>query len=234
MVDNETTTREQRWLTSTWPFVREHLPPPPGQILEIGCGPLGGFVPALRSEGYDAIGIDPEAPEGSDFQRTEFERHEVTRPPDAVVACTSLHHVADLADVVGRIASALVPGGTLVVVEWAWERFDENTAKWCFEHVPADGADDHPSWLQRHREDWAASGQSWTSYLRGWVHEERMHSGLDIVRALRARFDTHLLTDGTYFFADLDGVTPASEQDAIDARHINACGIRYVGQARTV
>jgi hypothetical protein len=26
----------------------------------------------------------------------------------------------------------LVPGGVLVVVEWAWERFDEATARWCF------------------------------------------------------------------------------------------------------
>jgi SAM-dependent methyltransferase len=49
-----------------------------------------------------------------------------------VVACTSLHHVADLDQVLDLIHDTLTPGGVLVVVEWARERFDETTARWCF------------------------------------------------------------------------------------------------------
>jgi hypothetical protein len=56
--------------------------------------PLGGFVPMLRAKGYDAVGIDPQAPEQPHYQRIEFERDELP-PHDAVVASTSLHHVAD-------------------------------------------------------------------------------------------------------------------------------------------
>ena len=48
------------------------------------------------------------------------------------MACTSLHHVADLGDVLDGVGAALAPDGALVVVEWAWERFDEATARWCF------------------------------------------------------------------------------------------------------
>ena len=44
---------------------------------------------------------------------------------DAIVACTSLHHVADLAGVLDLVAGALVPGGRAVIVEWAREQFDE-------------------------------------------------------------------------------------------------------------
>ena len=44
-----------RWLEATWPMVRTFLPGPPGEVVEIGCGPLGGFVPMLRSSGYDAV-----------------------------------------------------------------------------------------------------------------------------------------------------------------------------------
>jgi hypothetical protein len=51
---------------------------------------------------------------------------------ECVMACTSLHHVADLDDVLDRVGAVLVPGGAVVVVEWAWERFDEATARWCF------------------------------------------------------------------------------------------------------
>jgi SAM-dependent methyltransferase len=229
--DHDNAGRDERWLAATLPFVREHLPDPPGRVVEIGCGPLGGFVPAMRVDGYDAIGIDPEAPQGVNFHRIEFERYEVTTQADAVVACTSLHHVADLDEVLDRIASVLGPDGTLVVVEWAWEQFDETTANWCFDNIAADGRD-HSSWLHGHREQWTASGQPWTSYLRGWAQDERLHSGVDIIGGLQARFDTRQLTEGPYCFADLDGITPELEQVAIDARQIQATGIRYVGESK--
>ena len=40
-------TVENAWLKATWPFVHGQLPAAPAAVLEIGCGPLGGFVPAL-------------------------------------------------------------------------------------------------------------------------------------------------------------------------------------------
>src|ERR1700751_2235558 len=123
---------DERWLAALWPSVRASLPAPPARVLEIGCGPLGGFVPMLRDGGYEATGIDPEAPEGADFRRVGFEDYRPSRPADAVIACTSLHHVADLRRVVDLAAAALMPDGDLVVVEWARERFDEAAAKWCF------------------------------------------------------------------------------------------------------
>ena len=57
----------------------------------------------LRAEGYDALGIDPEAPEGAHYRRIEFERADLPRQVDAVVASTSLHHVANPAQVIDRI-----------------------------------------------------------------------------------------------------------------------------------
>jgi len=53
------------------------------------------------------------------------------------------------------------------------------------------------------------------------------------LRALAARFDTRLLARGPYFFADLGGVTAADEQAAIDAGHIRANGINFVGSRTT-
>jgi SAM-dependent methyltransferase len=121
-------TPDERWLAATWPFVRDHLPSAPAMVVEIGCGSLGGFVPALWRKGYDAVGVDPHAPEGLGYRRVTFEHHELPRSVDAVIACTSLHHVADLDQVADRVRAALAPGGMLVMVEWAWERFDEPSA----------------------------------------------------------------------------------------------------------
>ena len=45
---------DERWLAAMWPFVREHLPPAPARILELGCGPLGGFVPRMSALGTTA------------------------------------------------------------------------------------------------------------------------------------------------------------------------------------
>jgi len=36
-------------------MVRDRLPAPPARVVEIGCGSLGGFVPALRSSGYEGF-----------------------------------------------------------------------------------------------------------------------------------------------------------------------------------
>jgi SAM-dependent methyltransferase len=209
------------WIDALWPFVRAHLPPKPAHVMEIGCGPEGGFVPALRDLGYDAVGVDPEAPAGPGYHRMPFEQYEPAGPVDAIVACTSLHHVDDLDTVLDRVAATLTGGGTLIVVEWARERFDEATARWCFERLPTTGED---GWLHRHRDQWRESGQPWSAYFDAWAAAERLHRGDAIVQALQDRFRTILLTDAPYFFAELEATTEDDER----AAPIQATGIHYV------
>jgi hypothetical protein len=40
-------TPDDPWLAAVWPFIRTELPPTPATVLEMGCGSMGGFVPAL-------------------------------------------------------------------------------------------------------------------------------------------------------------------------------------------
>jgi SAM-dependent methyltransferase len=212
----------RRWLDATWTFVHAALPPAPARVIEIGCGPAGGFLPALAAAGYDAVGVDPAAPEGAGFHRIEFERWAPPGPVDAVVACTSLHHVDDLDHVIDRIAAATRPGGTLVVVEWARERFDERTARWCFAQLPpGDG------WLHHHAERWRESGASWTDYLDDWATAEGLHRGDAIVAALERRFRTRSVSAAPYFFADLDRT-----EDDERAAGVALTGLRWVGSAQ--
>jgi SAM-dependent methyltransferase len=220
-------TPDDPWLAAVWPFVRDQLPPAPAAVLELGCGTVGGFIPALLDGGYDAVGVDPEAPEGPDYRRIEFEQYEPPQPVECVVASLSLHHVADLDEVLDRLAALLVPGGMLVVVEWAWERFDEPTARWCFARLtpPAPGVE--PGWLHKHQERWLASGQPWDDHCRTWAEQEGLHPGGEILRGLDAQFTRRFLVEGPYFFADLADTSEAEEQAAIDAGLIRAGGIRY-------
>ncbi len=212
-----------------WPVVAGWLPAPPARVVEIGCGSLGGFVPMLRSSGYGAIGVDPKAPEGEDYRRVEFEQVGAFEDVDAVVASTSLHHVADPAVVIDRIASTLGRGGTLVVVEWAWEEFDEPTADWCFRRL---GPDEDAGWLHRRRNEWTASGQPWSAYVQDWAGEEQLHDAHTLLGLLDERFDREHFARGPYFFPDLAATTEAEEQAAIEAGEIRATRVDYAGRAR--
>jgi SAM-dependent methyltransferase len=220
---------DDRWLAAVWPFVGAQLPDAPAAVVEIGCGPLGGFIPELRSAGYDAIGVDPEAPDGDWYRRAEFERCEI-EPVAAIVACTSLHHVADLGEMMDRIEAALAPDGVLVVVEWARERFDAATAQWCEDRLPPPGPE--PGWLSRQCADWRESGLGWEQYLQGWAEAEGLYEGQQILRELSARFASGPVSYWPYYFADLDGVSESDEQAAIDGGLIQPGRIQYAGRRR--
>ena len=224
-------TPDERWLAAAWPFVRAQLPAAPAWVAEIGCGPLGGFVPMLHTSGYEAAGIDPEAPLGPGYSQVDFEHYDMPRAADAIVACASLHHVADLGAVLDLVEAALVPGGVLVIVEWAREQFDEATARWCFDRLPPPPGNDH-GWLRHRCAEWRESGQPWDAYCRSWAAATGLHSGQDILRELGARFGPGAVAYGPYFFPELTGTSEADEQAAIDSGQIQAGRIQYAGRRR--
>jgi SAM-dependent methyltransferase len=230
-VGSVSVTPDELWLAAVWPFVRDSLPAAPARIVEVGCGPLGGFIPLLEAAGHDAIGVDPEAPPGHSYRQVEFERYAVPGSVDAVVACTSLHHVTDLAAVFDLVHAVLVPGGVAVIVEWARERFDEATTRWCLARLPA--PDGNPGWMQSRHAEWRQSGKPWDAYLRAWARAEGLHAGQDILAQLNARFDSRPATYGPYFFTDLADISEADEQAAIDAGVIQANRLQYAGQRRS-
>jgi SAM-dependent methyltransferase len=221
----------ENWLGHVRPFVHSRLPPAPASVAEIGCGPAGGFVPELRESGYEAVGVDRNAPDGPEFQRVDFEHFEPQRPVDAIVASRSLHHVSDVDCVLDRAAEALRPGGAIVVIEWAWERFDEPTARWCFARLDPSPAQE-PGWLERRRDGWLASGETWGAYFEQWARGHGLQRSERVLAGLDARFERALCEYAPYFFADLAEGSEQDEQAAIDAGEIRATGIRYAGTRR--
>jgi hypothetical protein len=115
------------------------------------------------------------------------------------------------------------------VVEWAWERFDEDTASWCFQRLSADG----DNWLTRRHDHWRSSGQPWESYFQQWANGEGLHRGDALVRVLDERFERRHLSYGPYCFPDLAETTAAEEQAAIDSNRIRATRIDWSGRPRS-
>jgi len=219
------------WLSATWPFIRGQLPPPPARVIELGCGPAGGHVPALIRAGYDATGVDPEAPEGPAYVRAAFEAYRPRDLADAVLASVSLHHVDDPAVVLDHVAELLVPGGVLVVVEWISEDFDEATARWVFRHQLRDQAEPG-AWLGGMYAGWAESGLGWDAFFRAWLDDHGLHPAAAIRREIDARFAVTHLSTGPYYFPDLADADADAEQAAIDTGQIRAGCLRYAGRVR--
>jgi SAM-dependent methyltransferase len=185
-------------------FVREHLPPPPAQVLEVGCGD-GALARSLAAEGHRVTAIDPRAPEGEIFRAVTLADFDEPGPFDAVVAGRSLHHIHDLPAAVERLARLLPTGGLLIVDEHAFDRMDEPTARWFAERG---GAVEH--WREGHA---------------------GLHGYDAMKRELDRHFAERRLDWGPYLYGELGGDAGDFERERalIEAGEIRAMGFRYVG-----
>jgi Methyltransferase domain len=198
-------------------YVRSRLPPPPGHVLEVGCGHEGGVARELSDAGYDVLAIDPEAPVGPLYRRVTLEELDDSGPFDAVVAGRVLHHVHPLAPAFDKLAR-LAP--LLILDEFAWNHIDEPTVDWYeSQHRVLKAAGREPKgppslaeWRERHRD----------------LHPfERLRAELD------ARYEERHSEWRPYFFHWLDGpATESLEQSLIDAGAIRPIGFRYAGVSR--
>jgi methyltransferase family protein len=193
-------------------FVLDQLPPPPGRILEIGCGKDGGLVDLLTAAGYDALGVDPEAPDGASYRRVRFE--DVDGTYDAVVAGRVLHHVNPLDEGIAKLAS-LAP--LLLVDEFAPERIDA-------------GARD---WYEAQRRMLVAAGASppGPPDLGAWAaRHPDLHQPETLLGALRAHYEERVLEWIPYLHRWLAGPSSeALETTLVDAGAIPAVGYRFAG-----
>jgi ubiquinone/menaquinone biosynthesis C-methylase UbiE len=123
------------WQQRVEEFVLDQVGLPPARVLEVGCGE-GELAHALARAGHSVTAIDPQAPEGPIFRRVGIEEFTAPDPFDHVVASLSLHHIENLGGALDKIADVLRTGGSLVVVEFAWDRIDEATAEWALERLP--------------------------------------------------------------------------------------------------
>ena len=173
-------------------FVLDQIGDPPARVLEVGCG-KGDLAHALDRASHSVTAIDPRAPEGSIFRRLGIEEFSEPGGFDHVVAILWLHHVEDIGGALDKIVSLLRAGGILVVVEFAWDRFDEATVEWALERLPAASSSEKPSWLRRCCWEWARGDQGGTrapeeAHFPRWAHEEGFHSSRQIHGELGCRF----------------------------------------------
>jgi len=229
-----------RWERSVEEFVLGQIGDPPTRVLEVGCGE-GELARALARAGHSVTAIDPWAPEGPIFRRARIEEFSDPSRFDHVVAILSLHHVEDLERALGNIVDSLRTEGSLVVVEFAWERIDEATARWALEHLPGTPASERPSWLWRCCRGGARGDEGEShdhrdhaeAHFARWAGKEALHDSRQVRAELERRFAERHFEWVPYLYPDLaDGVSEADESAVIESGTINATGFRYVGIRR--
>jgi SAM-dependent methyltransferase len=212
------------WEQSVEEFVLVQIGDLPARVLEVGCGE-GELARALARVGHSVTAIDPRAPEGPIFRRKRIEEFSDPGRFDHVVASLSLHHVGDLGMALGNIADLLRTGGSLVVVEFAWDRIDEATARWALGRLPAGSSSEGHSWLGH-----CCRGERCTAE---WAAERGFHGYWRMRDELGRRFAEVHFEWVPYLYPDLgEEVSEADEMAAIEAGAINATGFRYVGTKR--
>lgn len=136
---------------NTCQFVKSMLPQPAQTILEVGCG-NGYLTLELARDGHAVTGIDLSAdsievaerskaahPDTPGFGSLRYLSTDVNtwQALDASVDCVifnrSLHHISNLPQTMVTMKRLLKPGGRIICQDYAYDRFDEQTACWLFQ-----------------------------------------------------------------------------------------------------
>jgi SAM-dependent methyltransferase len=121
---------------------------PGSRVLDVGCGD-GGLVHRLLASGFDAFGVDPQAPPGPRLIQERVEGVDSIGPFDAVCAVMTLHHV-QLDAALAAIVRLLRPGGRLLAFEFAWEAYDQRAASWLARHDRSGADNSVTAWQLEH------------------------------------------------------------------------------------
>jgi hypothetical protein len=151
------------------------------------------------------------------------------------VAILSLHHVEDIGGALDKIVSLLRAGGTLVVVEFAWDLIDGATAEWALPRLPDASTSGKRSWLERCCRGRTHDGGDEVGVLHpeahaaGWAGEEGLHTSVQMREEIGRRFAQRSFSWWPYLYPDLDNTSEADELAAIEAGEINATSFCYAG-----
>lgn len=180
--------------------------PAGARVLDLGCGD-GGLVDRLTELGFDALGVDPRAPDHPRLIRKRVEQAIGLGEFDAITAVMALHH-AELDGVVPALTRLLRPHGRLFVYDFGWDRYDERAARWLADHDRSDADNSIAGWWREHGE---------------------FHTIPTITQALSARFEPTLQVPRPYLARMLSRPDlEAAEHALIDVQLLPPIGHWYI------
>jgi ubiquinone/menaquinone biosynthesis C-methylase UbiE len=246
----------------TYQFVKSMLPHSAQTILEVGCG--NGYLSLeLARDGHTVIGIDLSAdilevaersktahPQPPGFGSLRYINTDVNtwQAPDdsvdAVIFNRSLHHMSELQQTLVNVKRLLKGGGSIICQDYAYDRFDEQTACWLYQMQRllflSGRYDADPASLP---EEAASIEALRTAWLKR-ASEHHLNRYEEMISALQGTFHEHFFAWAPYLFVYIgNGIRHAPpeqerglltflkrmEQYLVDHGAIQAVGFRFVG-----
>jgi 2-polyprenyl-3-methyl-5-hydroxy-6-metoxy-1,4-benzoquinol methylase len=251
---------------NTCQFVKSMLPQPAQTILEVGCG-NGYLTLELARDGHAVTGIDLSAdiievaerskaahPDTPGFGSLRYLCTDVNtwQALDASVDCVifnrCLHHISDLPQTMVTMKRLLKPGGRIICQDYAYDRFDEQTACWLFQMQRLLFLSGHYDTDPATLPDEAASIRAMRTAWLTRSSEHHLNQYEEIISALHETCDEHYFAWVPYLFVYIgNGMRAVSveqerelltflkrmEQYLIAHDAIQAVGFRFVGRANT-
>jgi len=246
----------------TYQFVKSMLPDPTQTIVEVGCG-NGYLCLELARDGHDVIGIDV-SPDIIEVAERSSAAH--PQPPgfgslrylcadvntwqaqearfDCVIFNRSLHHLPALQQTIAEVQRLLKQGGRIICQDYAFDRFDEQTACWLFQMQRllflSGRYDADPATLPDETASIEALRTAWLTRAT----EHHLNRFDEMMSALHETFHERLFAWVPYLFVYIgNGIRRATpeqerelltflkhmEQYLIEHRALQAVGFRFVG-----
>jgi ubiquinone/menaquinone biosynthesis C-methylase UbiE len=246
----------------TYQFVKSMLPHQAQTIVEVGCG-NGYLCLELARDGHDVLGIDV-SPDIIEVAERSSSAH--PQPPgfgslrylcadvntwqapeasfDCVIFNRSLHHLAALQQTMAQVQRLLKEGGRIICQDYAFDRFDERTARWLYQMQRvlflSGRYDSDPSTLPEEAASIEALRTTWLTR----ASEHHLNRFEEMMSALHGTFHERLFAWVPYLFVYIGNgirqVAPEQERELltflkrmeqylIDHEAIQAVGFRFVG-----
>jgi SAM-dependent methyltransferase len=246
----------------TYQFVKSMVPHPAQTIVEVGCG-NGYLCLELARDGHDVIGIDV-SPDIIEVAERSSAAH--PQPPgfgslrylcvdvntwqapeagfDCVIFNRSLHHLSALQQVMEKVQHLLKQGGRIICQDYAFDRFDEQTACWLYQMQRvlflSGRYDADPATLPDESASIEALRTAWLTRAA----EHHLNRFEEMMSSLRGTFHEYVFAQLPYLFVYIGNgirqVAPEQgrelltflkrmEQYLIDHEAIHAVGFRFVG-----
>ena len=246
MTDDNARTPAELGVLQTLQFCSSNLEPPPGKLLEIGCG-NGALALKLADRGYDLVAIDTDSnlvaeacEAGVNAEAADWLTYRSGHEFDGILFTRSLHHISPLDQAILRIKEFLKPTGRVLVEDFAFSECDRDTAEWGSRVVQDLSA----------KNDWNPVPDAFAEKLRisrdpfdAWHTDHRLHlhPSSEMVQSLEKNGYSVNVTRAPYIYRYLvQGLRPTveaavllqhvldREKKAIQSGQIQSIGRRFV------
>ncbi|HET7500872.1 MAG TPA: class I SAM-dependent methyltransferase [Kofleriaceae bacterium] len=189
------------------------------RILEVGCG-RGEVARRLGGMGYRITAIDVELPDPAKATNVTFIERDFLKffaePFDAIVFTSSLHHISPLPAAIEQAHRLLSPGGLLVADDFDLDAPSVATLRWYYDVQELLAAADV---FPREHVD-PPAGEVVQRWRVAHDHDPPLHTGVEMRRAIAARFDLRDVHGAAYLYRYITRHLPHDARGVALAQHV--------------